>query len=93
MLLGFYFKKHGESLPAGAESLRLRLDAERKLGLLVLATAPSEGVSRLNNVSVTFTQIETIDGDLDDLADGPGTKRSDPKAGEIVGDRDPLPSF
>ena len=91
-LLGFYFKKHGESLPAGAESLGFKLELERKLGLLALAMAP-EGVSRLNNVSVTFMQIETIDGDLDDLADGPGTKRSDPKAGEIVGDRDPLPSF
>ena len=108
--MGFYFKKYGEWLPTGADSLRSQLEFERKLGLLVLvmAMAPEslrlleferklgllvismalEGVSRLNDVSMTFMQIETIDGDLDALPDGPGTERSDPKAGEIVGDRD-----
>ena len=44
-------------------------------------------------VSMTFTQIETIDGVLDDMADWPGTERSDPKFGEIVGDRDVSYSF
>ena len=35
--MGFYFKKHGEWLPTGADSLRSKLEFERKLGLLVLA--------------------------------------------------------
>ena len=71
-------------LLVGVESLRLELEFERKLLVLVKALA-----SGLNDVSITFKVIETIDGDLEDLAvDWPGTERSDPKTGEIVGDRD-----
>ena len=71
-----YFKKIGESLPIGVESLRLKLEFECKLGLRVEAMAP-EGVSRLNDVSMTFTQIiDTTEGDLDDFADGPGSTES-----------------
>ena len=100
-LVGVYFRKHGECeslllvggaresfLLVGVESLRFKLEFERKLLVLVKALA-SEGVSGLNDVSITFKVIETIDGDLEDLAvDWPGTERSDPKTGEIVGDRD-----
>ena len=73
----FYFKKIGESLPIGVESLWLKLEFECKLGLRVVAMTP-EGVSRLNDVSMTFTQIiDTTEGDLDDFADGPGTESFD----------------
>ena len=71
-----YFKKHGECeslllvggasesfLPVGVESLRFKLGFERKLLVLVKALA-----SGLNDVSITFKVIETIDGDLEDLA-------------------------
>ena len=73
----FYFKKIGESRPIGVESLWLKLEFECKLGLRVVAMTP-EGVSRLNDVSMTFTQIiDTTEGDLDDFADGPGTESFD----------------